>query len=91
MLAEQSSYEHSMWPDVLHGCCGHWRGLRLGLQWEWAAGPGQQWQPANPMQSGRPARHPCAAGTSPRVCVQRTRSQLPYAHASSAALIFLLK
>lgn len=40
-------------------------GLRLGLQWQWTAGPGQQWQPAHPMQSGRPARHPCPAGTSP--------------------------
>lgn len=69
-------------------------GLRLGLQREWAAGPRQQWQPADPVQSGGPARHPCPAGTSPvvqcAVCSVLDPCFLMLT-GGSAALMFLFK
>lgn len=37
-------------------------GLWLGLQWQWSAGPGEQWEPADTVQSGSAAQRLCAPG-----------------------------
>lgn len=37
-------------------------GLWLGLQWQWAARPGQQWQSADTVQGGSSAQRLCAPG-----------------------------
>jgi hypothetical protein len=38
-------------------------GVWLGLQWQWTAGLGKQWQPVDPSESGGSARHVCEPGT----------------------------
>lgn len=37
-------------------------GLWLGLQWQWSARPGEQWQSADAVQSGSAAQRVCAPG-----------------------------